>query len=242
MVERRRYRRGMPSDERGSCLAGVALDGQSARWVVALRSAGREREQAVTDLHELLLRIARSEVGRRAGSLRLVGVEVDDIAHEAAADAMLAILAKLDLFRGESRFTTWAYRFVILEVSNKVGRHFWRRPSVSLQSHDWDRLPDRLGVAPDEQAQWGELAAAVRYAVEHDLTERQREVFVAIVVDGIPLDALAARTGSNRNAIYKVMFDARVKVRAVLVANGLMHGARPEPDDRAGAAPEKRHP
>ncbi len=232
----------MPSDERRASLAARALDDQSARWVAALGSDGPRREQAVADLYELLLRIARSELGRRAGGLRLVGVEIDVIAHEAAADAMLAILAKLDLFRGESRFTTWAYRFVILEVSNKVGRHFWRRPSVPMESHDWDRLPDRLGVAPDDQAQWGELAAAVRHAVEHDLTERQREVFVAIVVDGIPLDALAARTGSNRNAIYKVMFDARRKVRAALVAKGLMHDPGPVPDGRSGVAPVERHP
>jgi len=201
----------MPSLEDGASLTSVAPDDQSAWWVVSLVGDGEERERAVEALHAMLLRIARAEVGRRFRHLRLVGVEVDDIAHQAAADSMLAILAKLHLFRGESRFTTWAYRFVILEVSNKVGRHFWRSPSVPMQTHDWDRLPDRLGSGPAEQAQWGELAAAVRYAVEHDLTEHQQEVFVAIVVDGIPLDALAARTGSNRNAICKVMFDADVR-------------------------------
>jgi RNA polymerase sigma-70 factor (ECF subfamily) len=75
------------------------------------------------------------------------GRELDDLAHQAAADAMLAILAKLGSFRGESRFTTWAYRFVVLEVSSKLGRHYWRRhPAEHLEAEDWDRLPDRLGV------------------------------------------------------------------------------------------------
>ncbi|MEO7061998.1 MAG: sigma-70 family RNA polymerase sigma factor [Lapillicoccus sp.] len=232
----------MPSDDRGSSLTRVSPDDQSAQWVATLSSGGAQREQAVDALHALLLRIARAEVGRHSGHLHLAGVEVDDIAHEAAADAMLALMAKLHLFRGESRFTTWAYRFVILEVSNKVGRHFWRRPSVPMQTHDWDQLPDRLGVGPAEQAQWGELAAAVRRAVEHDLTERQREVFVAIVVDGIPVDALVARLGSSRNAVYKVMFDARRKVRDVLVANGQLDEPGPAPGRPARVAHDERHP
>jgi RNA polymerase sigma-70 factor, ECF subfamily len=137
----------------------------------------------------------------------------------------VAITAKLGQFRGESRFTTWACKFVILEVSAKLGRHFWQRPNVPFDAEDWDRLPDRFGMRPEEYAQQRELIAAVRQAVEQELTERQRQVFVAIVVNGVPLDALVTRLGSNRNAIYKAMFDARRKLRAALAANGYLSDA-----------------
>jgi RNA polymerase sigma-70 factor (ECF subfamily) len=134
----------------------------------------------------------------------------------------VAIAAKVGQFRGESRFTTWAYKFVIFEVSAKIGRHFWRHPLVPLGVEQWERLPDRFGFDPAGEAEWRDLAGAVRRAVNTELTPRQREVFVAIVVNGVPLDALALSLGSNRNALYKVMFDARRKVRAALVANGYL--------------------
>ncbi|MDQ6778322.1 MAG: sigma-70 family RNA polymerase sigma factor, partial [Actinomycetota bacterium] len=153
-------------------------------------------------------------------SSRIAGAELDDLAHQAASDALLAIDAKLDGFRGESRFTTWAYRFVVFEVSNKVGRHFWRHPTATLDSEDWERLPDRFGLDPADRAEWGDMLSALRQAVDENLSDRQRRVFVAIVLKGIPLDVLVAELDTNRNAIYKTMFDARRKLRAALVAIG----------------------
>ena len=135
---------------------------------------------------------------------------------------MLAILAKLADFRGESRFTTWAYRFVILEVSSKLGRHYWRNPPVALDAGQWERLPDRLGTDPARHAESAGILAEVRRVVDDELTPHQRRVFVAIVVDEIPLDALAARLGLQRNTIYKVIFDARRKIRRALVAKGYL--------------------
>jgi RNA polymerase sigma factor (sigma-70 family) len=132
---------------------------------------------------------------------------------QAAADAMLAIIAKLGSFRGESRFTTWAYRFAVLEVSAKLGRHYWlRHPAGSLDAEDWDRLPDRLGTDPGEHAAHGEMITAIRRAVDHELTARQRRLFIAVVLNGIPLDAVVIQTGMTRNAIYKAIFDARRKI------------------------------
>jgi len=106
-------------------------------------------------------------------------------------------------FRGDSRFTTWAYKFVIFEVSAKLGRHYWRNPPVQVGGDAWERIPDRFGADPAQHAESRELAGALRRAVTEALSERQRRVFVAIIVDGIPLDALAAELGSTRNAIYK---------------------------------------
>jgi RNA polymerase sigma-70 factor (ECF subfamily) len=195
---------------------------------VALGGAGLAREQALARLHELLLRAARAELGRRAWRHPITGPELDDMAYQSADDALLAITAKLGQFRGESRFTTWAYKFVVLEVSSKLGRHFWQRPAVALDAADWERLPDRFGTSPADHAERRDLIAAVRHAVEEQLTDRQRRVFIAIVVDGIPLDALVVQLGSSRNAIYKTMFDARRKLRAALAANGYLTASAPE--------------
>jgi RNA polymerase sigma-70 factor (ECF subfamily) len=188
----------------------AGADAESAEWVRVLAEPGAAREAAVARLHELLVRVARREVARRGPRLAITGPELDDLAYQAAADALLAIVGKVGQFRGESRFTTWAYKFVIVEVSAKIGRHFWRHPAVPLGTE-----------------QWRDLAAVVRRAVDTELTPRQREVFVAIVVNGVPLDALVVSLGSSRGAIYKVMFDARRKLRAALAANGYL------PDDCA---------
>jgi RNA polymerase sigma-70 factor (ECF subfamily) len=198
------------------------LDQESAGWLRRLGADGGERQAAERELHARLVRIALAEVRRRSASTPVTGQELEDVAYQSAADAMLAILAKLGDFRGESRFTTWAYRFVILEVSSKLGRHYWRNPPVALDAGQWERLPDRLGIDPERQAESAGILAEVRRVVDEELTSHQRRVFVAIVVDGIPLDALAAELGLRRNAVYKVVFDARRKIRRALVANGYL--------------------
>ncbi len=209
-------------------------------WVTVLAGGGAVRDAALAELHGLLVRVARSEMRRRSGTaLRLAGPELDDLAHQAADDALLAIIGKLGSFRGESRFTTWAYRFVILEVSSKLGRHFSRPPAASMDDHDWERLPDRLGTAPADQAQQRDLVVALRTVVEEELTERQRLVFTAIVVDGVPVDALAVRLDSHRNALYKTMFDARRKIRGALVATGYLAPGSAHGSDHVQTPPRR---
>jgi RNA polymerase sigma-70 factor, ECF subfamily len=198
------------------------LDPDSVLWLRSLGGTEEERTAALVRLHDLLLRIAHSEVRRRSGHLRMAGPELDDVAHQAAADALVAITAKIEQFRGESRFTTWAFKFVIFEVSTKIGRHFWRKATVPMEAEDWDRLPDRFGLDPAAESEWRELVAALHKAVDEVLTDWQRQIFVAIVLNGLPLDALVAELGSNRNAIYKTMFDARRKLRAELAAKGYL--------------------
>jgi RNA polymerase sigma-70 factor, ECF subfamily len=197
------------------------LDAESAQWVSRLSGAGPQREGAVRDLHDLLMRAARREVRRRSGTSSVTGRELDDVATQAADDATYAVLAKVAHFRGDSRFTTWAYRFVVLEVSHKLGRHFWRQPRAELAQEDWERLPDALGAPPDHLAEVRELTRAVRRAVD-ELTDHQRRVFEGVVLQGIPLEALAVRHDTTRNALYKTLFDARRKIRAHLVANGYL--------------------
>lgn len=200
----------------------AGLDPDSERWVTALESDGPAFEDACTRLHGILLRIARSEISRRRGSHQVTGPELDDLAHQAAADALLAITRKIGRFRGESRFTTWAFTFVVFEVSGKLGRHFWRTADTAMDTEDWERLPDRFGIDPADQAEARDLLAGLRRAVDDTLTAHQRGVFVALVVNGVPLDALVDRLGTNRNAVYKTMFDVRRKLRDRLVTLGYL--------------------
>ncbi len=211
----------------GPVAGGRLTDPDTRRWLESLAQDSRNRAEALAELHRMLLRAAHAELERRRGRHSFVGPELEDLAHQAAHDAMVAVLAKLDDFRGESRFSTWAYKFVIFEVSTKLGRHFWQRPAVALEDSDWGRIPDRFGISPDDHAAQVELIAALRRAVTDKLTHHQRRVFVALVVDGVPIDALIFQLGSSRNAIYKSMFDARRKLRAELVANGYLKDTTP---------------
>lgn len=208
------------SGDPGAWTAASRPDPSSAEWVRALASPGPERDAAIDRLYGILLLAARSEIRRRSGQLLLAGPEADDLAHQAAGDALMAISEKAGSFRGESRFMTWAYKFVMLEVSVKIGRHFWSAPRVTLDDDGWERLPDRIGLGPSEAASWNELVRALRDGIEAALTAHQRRVFVAVALDGVPIDALAAQMGATRNAIYKTVFDARRSLRAHLERAG----------------------
>jgi RNA polymerase sigma-70 factor (ECF subfamily) len=196
--------------------------GENQVWVRDLSSSGDRREAASRLLYDVLLRAARTEVRRRASRLRLAGPELDDIAHQAAADALMTICGKVGTFRGDCKFTTWAYKFVIFDVAAKINRHFWQRGVVAFDDEDWERLPARLGIEPEAQAESRDLLEAVHRAVNETLTAKQRMVFVALVLNGMPMDVLADQVGSTHNAIYKMMFDARRKLRTALVHAGYL--------------------
>ncbi|RZT07611.1 RNA polymerase sigma-70 factor (ECF subfamily) [Kribbella sp. VKM Ac-2569] len=196
--------------------------GENQIWVRDLSGGGDQREVASRRLYEVLLRAARSEAARRAARLRLAGPELDDIAHQAAADALLTICGKVSTFRGDCKFTTWAYKFVIFDVAAKINRHFWQRANVAFDDEDWERLPARLGIEPESHAESRDLMNAVHRAVDEKLTAKQRVVFVALVLNGMPTDVLADQLGATHNAIYKMMFDARRKLRIALVEAGYL--------------------
>ncbi len=196
------------------------LDDISQSWLECLQASGHTHENCVSALHSVLLRVARHEVTRRAGSLRVRGPELEDVAQQATDDALMAIKSKVAAFRGESRFTTWAYRFVMFEVSTKMGRHFWRERRATLNEEAWEKLPDVLVDSPHQSSENRELFAALRRAIDEDLTALQRRVFVAIALNEVPMDAFAREVGSSRNTVYKSLFDARRKLRASLLAAG----------------------
>lgn len=199
----------------------AALDHTSRRWVEQLHPDHPRHDHAAARLHDVLHRAAIHELHRRHGQLgALAGPELDDVAQQCADDAMMKILARIDAFEGRSRFTTWAYAFVVFEVSSKVARHAWRHHAPSRDDLTWDHLPDTLTPRPSDQAERREQLAALTRAIEEDLTPRQREVFVALALNDVAIDLLALELGSNRNAIYKNLFDARRRLRASLAAAG----------------------
>ena len=220
----------VPEEEGQVDRSASAGDDETTRWLRDLGANGAVRDRAIERLHQLLLRVAHAEIHRR-GARPLSGPELDDLAHQAADDAVLAITAKLSQFRGESRFTTWAYRFVVLEVSTKLGRHFSQREKIALDTESWEHMADRFGIGPEDLAVRREFIDAVRRAVHEELSDHQRRVFLAIVVERVPADALAITLGSNRNALYKTIYDARRKLRAALIAQGYLdashHGGGP---------------
>lgn len=193
------------------------MDAESRAWVDSLSASGHERDAAVERLHDLLLRAARFEVGRRH-SVHLR--DMDDIAEQCASDALMAVLSKLHTFRGDSRFTTWAYKFALLEAAVAVRRRAWQGRELPLPDAGWEAFAASSG-SPDLDSERGELIAAIRDAIADELTEHQREVLVATTLNGVPIDVLAERLGTTRGALYKTLHDARRKLRARLAARGL---------------------
>jgi RNA polymerase sigma-70 factor, ECF subfamily len=215
---------------------GPALDHESEAWVRRLSAHGRERESAVEDLHALLLRATRFEIGRRDRPGSVAGsVGLDDLAVQAADDALLAILAKLRTYRGDSRFTTWAYKFALLEAAVKLRRRPWHGRELPLEADGWAQLLEDRRESPAGQAEASELIDAVRDAIAEVLTPRQRAVLVAITLNDVPIDVLAERRNTTRGALYKTLHDARRKLRKRLAEDGLaLDLERPKPRSSQG--------
>src|SRR4051795_10780771 len=191
-------------------------DPESERWVAELGAgAGPVHDAAVARLHDLLLRAARFELRRRGAHH-----DLDDLAAQAAADALVAILAKLRTYRGQSRFTTWAYKFALLEAAAKRRRRACQRREVVLADESWALLATP-GNGPGHSAETAELLDAVRAEIDTVLTPHQRAVLIAVTLQDVPIDVLAERLDTTRGALYKTLHDARRKLRAALTLRGL---------------------
>jgi RNA polymerase sigma-70 factor (ECF subfamily) len=189
-------------------------------WVAQLTGSGPVREDALRRLHALLLRGARFQVARMSALRSVVGAaQVEDVVTLAADEAMVAVLSKLGTFEGRSRFTTWAYKFAVLQAAVELRRQAWSRREVPL-----DAAPPLVESrpSPDLYAEGAELAAAVRTAIDRVLTPHQRRIALALIVDEVPIDVLADRLGTNRNALYKTLHDARSRLRDHLAREGYL--------------------
>jgi RNA polymerase sigma-70 factor (ECF subfamily) len=187
-------------------------------WLTDLTDDGPPGHQALARLRELLLRAARHQVWRLRDLLPGADAgELEDLAQQAADDAALAVLRQLGTFEGRSRFTTWAYKFGVLHAGVAVRRQAWRHREVPL--------PDTLVLVdsspgPEAHSEAAQLARAVQAAIASELTPHQRRVVLALLVEDVPIDVLADRLGSTRNALYKTLHDARRRLRAALTVSG----------------------
>ena len=208
--------------ERAQIAVPQELDPDSRIWVEGLRTTGAERAAALERLHDLLLRASRSEARRRRHLYpEIDGAELDDLCRQAADDAVVAVTRKLEGYRGASRFTTWAYAFAVFEVSVKLRRHRWRGGVIPTADDDatWERLASG-GTAAQARVESAELMLALRRAVAEELSPRQREVFVAVALNDVEIDVVAGQLQSTRGAVYKVLHDARRKLRVRLEREG----------------------
>ena len=197
------------------------LDPESREWLRCLRATDLTRDDAIARLHALLLRAARFEVARRRRALpHLRGDELDDIATEAADDALMSVLKRLDDFRGASRFTTWVYKFALYEAAVKLRKRAWQGREVPLEPETWSLFAS-AGLEPDAELEQSELLGTLQSAIGDVLTPHQRLVLVALALNGVPIDVLAERLGTTRGALYKTLHDARRKLREHLDDCGL---------------------
>ena len=204
------------------------LDGESRAWLDDLRADGAVKDAAIGRLRALLLRGARYEVARRRAAMPFLrGEELDDIATEAADDALMSVLRRLEDFRGRSRFTTWAYKFALLEAAVKLRKRAWQGREIPLEPESWGRLAS-TAMSPEAEVELRGVFEAVREGIGEALTPHQRRVLLALAVDGVPVDVLAERLGSTRGALYKTLHDARRKLRAHLAERGFALGDSPE--------------
>jgi RNA polymerase sigma-70 factor (ECF subfamily) len=191
-------------------------------WVAALGVPGPAHEQALRDLHALMVRAARHQVWRMRSLVPGIGAgALDELANGAADDALVALLAKLGTFEGRSRFTTWAYKFAVLEAAVQVRRQAWRGREVSFED-----VTVVLGVrgedcvGPAEELEALDLAAALGRAMSEVLTPYQRRIAIALLVDEVPIDVLAQRLATTRGALYKTLHVVRSRLRAALADSG----------------------
>jgi RNA polymerase sigma-70 factor (ECF subfamily) len=200
-------------------------------WLHDLTASGEFQEAAIADLRDLLLRAALYFFNRNLSDFQ--GLNRDEItqrAEDCAQDALIAVMNHLSDFRGDSKFSTWAYKFAINMALMAARRERWKGVSLDeLASDDsnffeWMMEDKSDGIAPEQSAMQGEIRRILQEVIERDLTENQRRVLFMMVFHEVPMDEVVRYVGTNRNAIYKMLHDARRKLKSSLQARGFEIG------------------
>jgi RNA polymerase sigma-70 factor (ECF subfamily) len=197
-----------------------SFDPDSQAWLDRLTPTNPEHDSTMEALRELLLEAARFEIQRRRTGHPEIDIDCDDLAQQAAADALVHLLDRLGEFRGQSRFTSWAMKFAIVEAGIKARRRAWRGREVPLEPATW------AWIADDRAA--GANLELVATTIRHDLSRRQRQALVATTINGVPIDVAAEHLDTTRGALSKTIHAARRKLRAALAAHGLSAWTRTE--------------
>lgn len=210
----------------------MAKTRSNQEWLHDLSTNGPLQDAAIADLRELLLRAALYFFSRNLDDFR--GLSRDEIlqrAQDCAQEALIAVISHLSDFRGDSKFTTWAYKFAINISLMTARRERWKQVSLdelaaSDQNHSFESIMEEISdiIAPEQSALQAEAQQIMQDVINHDLTEKQRQVLVLMIVHEIPLDEVVRYLGTNRNAVYKMLHDARRKLKSRLLAHGFeMH-------------------
>jgi RNA polymerase sigma-70 factor (ECF subfamily) len=185
------------------------------QWLADLR--GPNPDEALADLYDLLVRGLRAGLGSYGGG---AGANAGDFAQE----ALIRITGNLGSFRGESRFTTWAQKIAMNVALTELKRRRWRDVSLqelSARREAADREPADVQPSPEGLALQNTVLRELRRMVEEELTDRQREAVVAVILEGMPISEVARRMNTNQNALYKVLHDARKRLKGRMEAAGI---------------------
>jgi RNA polymerase sigma-70 factor (ECF subfamily) len=201
-------------------------------WMEDLRTSGSAQEAAITDLRDLLLRTVLFFFSRNLGDFdRLTRDEILQLAEDCAQEALIAVLNHLADFRGDSKFTTWAYKFAINFALMTARRERWKGISLDQLSFvdggspaEWAMQGKEPSLTPDQFVMQVEILETIREVIEQDLTDKQRRVLILMVFNEVPMDEVARQLSTNRNAIYKMLHDARRKMKYRLQARGFEVG------------------
>lgn len=187
-------------------------------WISRLSMTGAIRDEAIGQLHALMIRAARHQVARMPDAVGLGAAVREEVVHSAADDATIAVLGRLDRFEGRSRFTTWAYKFGILQAGVHVRRARWKGREIQLR--EVAEPTSSHAASPEAHSEGRDLARAINDAIASSLTSHQQRIAVALLIDEVPIDVLAERLGTTRNALYKTLHDVRKRLRTELESQG----------------------
>jgi RNA polymerase sigma-70 factor (ECF subfamily) len=199
------------------------------QWLSDLRGAPDAQAPAIEALQKRLQRGILYYLSRERSDLNhLSAHELAQMADDLSQDATLRVIQNLDTFRGDSQFTTWATRIAVRMAISDLRRARYRDFSLDDLTADGDLMPNAANPllsapqpGPERSAEREEVLTHIDAALAQALTERQRRALVAVVVRGVPLEIVADQLGTNRNALYKLLHDARRKLKTALESQGL---------------------
>lgn len=191
-------------------------------WVADLRAGGERQAQALEDLRKIILRGLPYAI---AGRIAPNSPESEALVEEVVQETLMRVLEYLDTFEGRSQFTTWAHKIAVRAALTELRRVRWREvplPEMGMnddEDNSYRELPDHQ-PSPEDQADRNDMMMRINRIIMEELTEKQRKALMA-TMEGFPLEEAAQRLGMNRNALYKLMHDARLRLKKRLEKEGL---------------------
>src|SRR5687768_16415533 len=210
----------------------MTLTRTNDQWLHTLRANDDKQDAAIGDLRDFLFHAVLFFFSRNLDDLRDLARDVIlQLAEDCTQETLIAVLNHISDFRGDSKFTTWAYKFAINIALMTSRRERWKNISLDQfsQAGDgstpaWMMRDDSMGSAPDQSALRSEVGDILREVIEYDLTDKQRQILIMMVFHEVPMDEVVRQFGTNRNAIYKMLHDARRKLKSSLQARGFEVG------------------